>query len=107
MQMDFGILDLGVRPLERTFSAAIQETLEIVQFSETLGCLRYWFAEHHQYNSLFSTPEILVGWLAASTTQIRVGTAGILLRYRNPYIVAQTFGLLASLYPNRIDLGIA
>jgi alkanesulfonate monooxygenase SsuD/methylene tetrahydromethanopterin reductase-like flavin-dependent oxidoreductase (luciferase family) len=107
MEMDFGILDLGAWPRDYTFNGAIQDTLEIVRFSEALGCSRYWVAEHHQHNSLFSAPEIFVGWLAASTAQIRIGTAGILLRYRNPYILAQAFGLLASLFPNRIDLGIA
>lgn len=105
--MDLGILDLGLRPRDGTFRDAIQDTLDIVRFSETLGCTRYWVAEHHQPNSLYSAPEIFVEWLASSTAKIRVGTAGILLRYRNPYLLAQAFGLLASLYPNRIDLGIA
>ena len=86
---------------------ALQNTIDLASHLDLLGYSRYWLAEHHVPNVAHSCPEILVSILAGLTERIRVGVAGILLRYYSPLKVANTFHLLATLYPGRIDLGIA
>jgi luciferase family oxidoreductase group 1 len=105
--MDLGVLDLSTCPLNELPANAIQRSLALAQLSESLGYSRYWIAEHHEANSAHSAPEVLLGWLASQTKTIKLGAAGILLRYHDPYLVAQNFSLLADLYSNRIELGIA
>lgn len=76
----FGILDLGYN-IRRPSSETINKTFESVMLAEELGYTRYWLAEHHNLNLAWSSPEILVGLLAGLTKSIRVGPAGIILRY--------------------------
>ena len=90
-----------------TPALAVQETLRLATAAETLGYRRYWVAEHHSSNGLAgSTPEILVGRIAAETSTIRVGAGGVMLSHYSPLKVAEVFRLLETLYPGRIDLGI-
>ncbi|HZI56614.1 MAG TPA: LLM class flavin-dependent oxidoreductase [Verrucomicrobiae bacterium] len=105
--IELGVLDLGVREPDNTATEAVKSVLSFSQLCEELGYSRYWVAEHHEGNSSYCAPDILIGWLASQTHHIRLGSAGILLRYRDPYLTAQAFSLLGALYPNRIDLGIA
>jgi len=86
---------------------SIQAVLQMAQLCESLGYSRYWIAEHHESNSAYGAPDVLLGWLASRTERIRLGLAGVLLRYHDPYLVAQSFALLSGLYPGRIDLGLA
>ncbi|WDS36620.1 LLM class flavin-dependent oxidoreductase [Pseudoxanthomonas sp.] len=86
---------------------ALRNSLRLAQHAERLGYHRYWFAEHHATPQLASpAPEVLVAWVLAQTRRIRVGTGGVMLRHYAPYKVAETFNLLASLAPGRVDLGI-
>jgi luciferase family oxidoreductase group 1 len=90
-----------------TAAQAIQETLELAQIADRLGYHRYWLAEHHSTRGLAGTsPEILIGQVAARTGRIRVGSGGVMLQHYSPLKVAENFRVLETLYPGRIDLGI-
>jgi len=105
--LNFGVLDLSCRTKEVSGFAAIQETIELAQLAEQLGFRRYWIAEHHEDNSSHCAPEVLLAALAERTETITLGAGGMLMRYRDPYLVSQAFSLLSDLYPGRIELGIA
>jgi luciferase family oxidoreductase group 1 len=90
-----------------TASAAIRETLELARIADRLGYHRYWLAEHHATAGLAcSSPEILIGQVAARTHGIRVGSGGVMLSHYSPLKVAESFRMLETLFPGRIDLGI-
>jgi luciferase family oxidoreductase group 1 len=90
-----------------TAAEAIRETLELSQIADHLGYHRYWLAEHHSSRGLAgSTPEILIGQIAARTGGIRVGSGGVMLSHYSPLKVAENFRMLETLFPGRIDLGI-
>ncbi|PYO03595.1 MAG: LLM class flavin-dependent oxidoreductase [Candidatus Rokuibacteriota bacterium] len=85
----------------------LQETLELAQACDRLGYHRYWLAEHHSTPGLAgSSPEILIGQVAARTRRIRVGSGGVMLQHYSPLKVAENFRVLETLFPGRIDLGI-
>ena len=86
---------------------AICETLELARIADHLGYHRYWLAEHHSTRGLAgSTPEVLIGQIAAHTEGIRVGSGGVMLSHYSPLKVAENFRMLETLFPGRIDLGI-
>src|SRR5881275_1526859 len=86
---------------------AIQETIRLAEAVDRLGYHRYWLAEHHSSAALAGpSPEILIGQVAARTSRLRVGSGGVMLSHYSALKVAETFRLLAALYPGRIDLGI-
>lgn len=86
---------------------SFHKSLELARAAESMGFTRYWFAEHHNMESIASSATaILIGYIANGTTKMRVGSGGIMLPNHAPLIVAEQFGTLASLYPNRIDLGL-
>jgi luciferase family oxidoreductase group 1 len=90
-----------------TAAEALRETVALAVATEALGYARYWVAEHHNLPNLASTcPEILIGQIAAHTHTIRVGSGGVMLSHYSAFKVAETFRLLETLYPGRIDLGI-
>lgn len=90
-----------------TAADALDETIQLARFVEKLGYRRYWLAEHHSTDGLAGpSPEIMVTRVAAETSHIRVGSGGVMLPHYSPYKVAETFRLLETLYPGRIDLGI-
>ncbi|MEJ7713606.1 MAG: MsnO8 family LLM class oxidoreductase [Pyrinomonadaceae bacterium] len=101
------ILDLVAYTQGKTISDAFQAARELAQHAEQWGYRRYWVAEHHNIEGIASsaTP-ILIGYLAENTSAIRVGSGGIMLPNHAPLVVAEQFGTLATLYPNRIDLGL-
>lgn len=75
--------------------------------ADRLGYRRYWLAEHHSSEGLAgSAPEILIGQVAARTSQIRVGSGGVMLSHYSALKVAENFRVLETLFPGRIDLGI-
>ena len=80
--------------------------VELAPDVERLGYSRYWLGEHHGTDQSGS-PEVLTGIIAAITRYIRVGPAGVLLRYYSPFKVAQSHRLLAEIFSPRIDLGVA
>jgi luciferase family oxidoreductase group 1 len=88
-------------------SDALSLALRTAQHAEKLGFTRYWMAEHHNMLSVASSATaVLVGYIAAGTSRIRVGSGGVMLPNHAPLVVAEAFGTLAELYPNRIDLGL-
>ena len=90
-----------------TAADAVAETLELAQACEGWGYRRYWLAEHHSSPGLAgSTPEILIGQVAARTSRIRVGAGGVMLSHYSALKVAENFRMLETLFPGRIDLGI-
>jgi luciferase family oxidoreductase group 1 len=87
------------------YGLGLTDAIEQAQLAEQLGFERFWLAEHHTWCGTGS-PEILLPLIAASTTKIRVGLAGVLLNFYSPYKVAETFQVLEELFPRRIDLGV-
>ncbi len=86
---------------------AIHETLDLARAADRLGYHRYWLAEHHSTAGLAgSSPEVLIGQVAAVTSRIRVGSGGVMLTHYSPLKVAENFRVLETLFPGRIDLGI-
>lgn len=86
---------------------ALRNTLELAGLADRLGYHRYWLAEHHGGPMLAGpSPEALIGPVAAATSRIRVGSGGVMLPHYSPLKVAETFSLLAGLFPGRIDLGL-
>jgi luciferase family oxidoreductase group 1 len=88
-------------------AAALERALKTAQHVEALGFTRFWVAEHHNMDAIASSATtVLMGYLAAGTSSIRVGSGGIMLPNHPPLVVAEQIGTLASLYPGRIDLGL-
>ena len=86
-------------------AAALERALKTAQHVEALGFTRFWVAEHHNMDAIASSATtVLMGYLAAGTSSIRVGSGGIMLPNHPPLVVAEQIGTLASLYPGRIDL---
>ncbi|KQT64552.1 MULTISPECIES: MsnO8 family LLM class oxidoreductase [unclassified Aureimonas] len=86
---------------------ALATSLAYAELADRLGYHRFWVAEHHGTTTLASAaPEVLASHLLARTRRIRIGTGGILLQHYSPYKVAELFGVLATLAPGRVDLGI-
>jgi len=85
----------------------IWNALELARRVDKMGFDRYWVAEHHEANVAHISPIPFITSLAGSTRRLRVGTAGVLLRYHNPYRIAGDFRFLETLFPGRLDLGLA
>jgi luciferase family oxidoreductase group 1 len=86
---------------------ALRNTIDLARLADELGYHRYWVAEHHGGPMLAGpSPEALIGPIAAATSQIRVGSGGVMLPHYSPFKVAETFSLLAGLFPDRIDLAL-
>lgn len=92
---------------DHSIGEAFKRSLTSAQHAEKLGYKRYWFAEHHNMESVASAATaLLIGYIAQGTSTIRVGSGGIMLPNHAPLIIAEQFGTLESLYPGRIDLGL-
>lgn len=105
--LPISILDLA--PIVEGGSAAesFRLTRELAQAAERLGYHRFWLAEHHNLPAVASAATaVLIGYVAAATSRIRVGAGGVMLPNHSPLQIAEQFGTLASLYPDRIDLGL-
>lgn len=90
-----------------TPAEALRNTVDLAIHADRLGYHRYWLAEHHGGVLVAGpAPEALIGPIAAQTRRLRVGSGGVMLPYYSPFKVAETFSVLAGLYPGRIDLGI-
>jgi luciferase family oxidoreductase group 1 len=95
-----------MRPAEPA-GAAIARSVDLAQHVEQRGYRRYWLAEHHSIPGLAcSATPVLIGYVAAATAAIRVGSGGVMLPNHAPLVVAEQFGTLEALYPGRIDLGL-
>ncbi len=103
----FSLLDLSPIPEGGTASDALQNTLDLARHADEWGFTRYWVAEHHNMPGIASSATaVLIGQILAATKTMRVGSGGIMLPNHPPLIVAEQFGTLATLYPDRVDLGL-
>src|SRR5947209_368937 len=101
------ILDLSPVTTATPPAAALNNTLDLARFADTLGFSRYWLAEHHNLPSIASSaPDIMIGQIAAITKRMRVGSGGVMLPNHAPLMVAERFKVLEALFPGRIDLGL-
>ena len=101
------MLDQSPIPSGATAPEALANTLDLARAADRLGYARYWVAEHHNTSGLAGpAPEVLIAALAAATSDIRVGSGGVMLPHYAALKVAETFRLLEALHPGRIDLGI-
>src|SRR5258705_6761870 len=105
--MKLSVLDQSVSIAGHGEDAAIRDTLELAQHCESMGYQRFWLSEHHGLPTIVgSAPEILMAAIAARTTRIRIGSAGVMLPHYSALKVAEQFRVLDALAPGRIDLGV-
>ncbi|WP_372571670.1 LLM class flavin-dependent oxidoreductase [Ruegeria jejuensis] len=103
----FSLLDLSPIPEGKTVANALANSVKLACAAERAGYHRYWLAEHHNMPGIASAATALViGHVAAATTTMRIGAGGIMLPNHSPLVIAEQFGTLATLYPDRIDLGL-
>ncbi|KAA9347071.1 LLM class flavin-dependent oxidoreductase [Larkinella humicola] len=103
--MKLGLLEFGtgcVSPMDM-----VENVLDYAQQAEELGYTRFWLGEHYGTPTAYHNPEVLLPIIAGMTDRIKVGVAGLLMAFHNPYRVAASFKVLNNLFPNRIDLGVA
>ncbi|MGH3636543.1 MAG: MsnO8 family LLM class oxidoreductase, partial [Mycobacterium sp.] len=104
--MRLSVLDLVPVRTDQSTSDALAATLQLAQAADRLGFTRYWVAEHHNVPSIAATsPPVLIALLAGHTSQLRLGSGGVMLPNHAPLAVAEQFALLEAAYPGRIDLG--
>ena len=105
--MRLSVLDQSTVVSGRSPDASIRESLALARHCEALGYHRYWVAEHHNSASIAgSAPEVLMAALAATTSRIRIGSAGVMLPHYSALKVAEQFRVLEALAPGRIDMGL-
>jgi luciferase family oxidoreductase group 1 len=101
------IIDQSPVPAGFTPADALNNTVDLARYAERLGYQRYWIAEHHSTSAFASpAPEVMLARVGRETSQIRIGSGGVMLPHYSPMKVAETFRVLHALYPGRIDLGI-
>ncbi|MBZ4323395.1 LLM class flavin-dependent oxidoreductase [Streptomyces huiliensis] len=101
------VLDRSRTRRGREPGEALRDTVRFAREAEALGYRRFWVSEHHSVPGVAgSAPTVLASAVAAATSRIRVGTGGVMLPNHRPMVVAEQFGVLESLFPGRIDLGV-
>jgi luciferase family oxidoreductase group 1 len=107
MPVKLSVLDQSPISEGMTGADALCQSIHLATEAERLGYVRYWVAEHHGTTMLAGTsPEVLIGPIAAATSTIRVGSGGVMLPHYSPLKVAENFSMLSALYPGRIDLAV-
>ncbi len=107
MSVEFSLLELASVRVNETPCDTFKHTVAYAKAADALGFKRFWLAEHHNMQGVASSATaVLVGHVAGHTQRLRVGSGGIMLPNHSPLIVAEQFGTLASLYGERIDLGL-
>lgn len=103
----YSILDISPIPQGFTAADALRNSLDVARHAEKWGYTRYWVAEHHNMmGNASSATAVLIGYIAAGTSHIRVGSGGVMLPNHAPLVIAEQFGTLEALYPGRIELGL-
>lgn len=103
----FSLLELASVREGESISTTFEHSLNYAKAADRLGFNRFWFAEHHNMEGIASSAtSVLIGHVAANTPRIRVGSGGIMLPNHPPLVIAEQFGTLACLHPDRIDLGL-
>ncbi len=101
------ILELGRVKQGFDRKAALDEARSVGQHAEAWGYTRMWVAEHHNMPGVTTAAtSIVIAHIAAGTSTLRVGAGGVMLPNHAPYVIAEQFGTLATLFPGRIDLGL-
>jgi luciferase family oxidoreductase group 1 len=101
------VLDLIPVRSDQTTSDALAATVNLAKTADELGYTRFWVAEHHNMPAVAATsPPVVLAYLAAQTTQLRLGSGGVMLPNHAPLAVAEQFALLEAAAPGRIDLGL-
>jgi luciferase family oxidoreductase group 1 len=101
------VLDRSRTRQGHTPAQALRDTVSFAREAERLGYHRFWVSEHHGVPGVAgSAPTVLAAAVAAATERIRVGTGGVMLPNHQPMVVAEQFGVLAALFPGRIDMGL-
>ncbi len=107
LSLRLSVLDQSVACAGRGEDHALRDTLELAEHCEALGYERFWVSEHHGMPTIVGTaPEVLMAAIAARTTRIRIGSAGVMLPHYSAFKVAENFRVLDALAPGRIDLGL-
>lgn len=107
MTMPLSVLDFALVREGRSVGQAFHESVELARTAEKLGYERVWYTEHHNMGSIASAaPAVLIAHVGAKTEKIRLGSGGVMLPNHSPLVIAEQFGTLAELYPDRIDLGL-
>lgn len=105
--MKLGIIDQSPIASGSNAAQALEESLRLATFADAAGYHRYWFAEHHGSEAFAGcAPEVMIGQALSRTKRLRIGAGGVMLTHYSPYKVAETFNLLQTLYPDRLDLGV-
>ncbi|WOE32398.1 MULTISPECIES: LLM class flavin-dependent oxidoreductase [unclassified Acinetobacter] len=103
----FSILELAPIRADKDAEFSLKHSLELAQLAEKLNYTRLWLAEHHNMDGIASSATaVLLGYLLANTQSLKVGSGGIMLPNHAPLVVAEQFGTLATLYPQRVELGL-
>lgn len=103
----YSVLDLVPVPEGSWPAESFRRSLDLARHAERWGYHRYWLAEHHNMPGIASAAtSVLIGHLAGGTSTLRIGAGGIMLPNHSPLVIAEQFGTLSSLYPDRIDLGL-
>ncbi|CAM1658115.1 Luciferase-like domain [Bartonella choladocola] len=107
MVYDLSLLDKCPLEINRNAGQALKNAVETARAAEKAGFRRFWVAEHHHSKEFASSaPEILVAYLLAATSKIRIGSGGVMLQHYSPYKIAEIFNVLSAIEPGRVDLGI-
>lgn len=107
INLPISLLELALITKDSNTSETFDKTVQIAQKADELGYKRVWLAEHHNMPHVASSATVvLIGHIAGKTEKIRVGSGGIMLPNHSPLVVAEQFGTLDALYPNRIDMGL-
>ena len=100
--LDLANIGEGFTPVD-----ALRNALDLAQHAEAAGYTRFWLAEHHNLAGIASAATaVCICHVAGGTETIRVGAGGIMLPNHSPMVIAEQFGTLATLFPDRIDLGL-
>jgi len=103
----FSVLDRSRTRQGQDTAQALRDTVRFAREIEALGYHRFWVSEHHSVPGIAgSAPTVLAAAVAAATSTIRVGTGGVMLPNHRPLVVAEQFGVLESLFPGRVDMGL-
>lgn len=107
MNAPLSLIDFCTRYPGESVRDATARSVRFAQQAESLGYSRIWYSEHHNMSTIVSsTPAVLIAHIGAHTKKIRLGSGGVMLPNHSPYVIAEQFGMLAELYPDRIDLGL-
>jgi luciferase family oxidoreductase group 1 len=105
--VQLSVLDLAYIGEGFTPADALANALDLAQHAEAAGYTRFWLAEHHNLAGIASAATaVCICHVASGTKTIRVGAGGIMLPNHSPIVIAEQFGTLATLFPDRIDLGL-